>query len=718
MRKAITFQMLLVLALFAVASATISLGLPYKECAVRNVRGYAQFGNSDYGCITGAPALPAYVVRFLVPPEADMSTVKISFSNLTEEVIEGEFLVSPVPAARTAMGTVAKITDRKIVDGKGVAIYSTDAYYPAGYAELGSTGKLWNFKIMEVIVYPYRYNPVTKKLAKVIDGRLEVAYDELRTKPVFKYPTPRRIRERATNLTVNYRDIAPGYGAAVSRALSIKETFMIITTQAVKDGLANFDRYVRTREAQYEVQVILEDTWGGGTGDEAAENLREYLKSIYEMIELSYILLIGDGTPEDGGEPGFDPGDLAMKVTVPTLNTGWHDDKVPTDYYFAELSGEWDLDGDGVYGEGPDDFQDGGVDNLAEICVGRIPVYENNLAPVDAILDKTIDYINETDVGWRKNALLIAAKYAEPDALCYDVMEDVKTEGGEPACFDHFRMYEKEYSCSPEKVGLGYAACKEQFNAEPYGICSYTGHGNFNKCVDVFQNIDVQTFDNDNPAIICEASCLNNQIEKKFSLGYTFLQHGAITALGGTRVTWYCPNSHDYTTSNWPTDQVFAYRPTKLMILDKSTAMEGYDETKAHCSWANNPSYMGNLFSYSCFGDPAVKLWGEEVTEIDNNNNTMGKNTIHPQVFYMNNSIEFRYNHFSKGKVTLNIFDLKGKWVHTVEKTLTPGTQSIKWNYGKSNGKPVANGIYMAKIYYSDLNDITSTYSTKVFIQK
>ena len=153
MRKAITLQMLLVLALFAVASAAISLELPYKECSVQNVRGYAEFGNADISCMTGAPALPAFVVRFLVPPEADMSTVNVSFSNLKEEVIGGKFLVKPVSPAMTTMGTVARITDREIVDGKDIAIYSSNAYYPANYAEIGLTGKLWNFKILDVIVY-------------------------------------------------------------------------------------------------------------------------------------------------------------------------------------------------------------------------------------------------------------------------------------------------------------------------------------------------------------------------------------------------------------------------------------------------------------------------------------------------------------------------------------------------------------------------------------
>ena len=719
MHKAISIITLILLTVLTVTSASISLELPSSECTVRNIHGYAEFSGSDYACVTGAPKLPASVVRFMVPPDADMSTIRISFSNLREKEIEGIYQVRPVAPAMSTMGTVAKIADRNIVHGKDISIYSSNAFYPANYAKVVSTGKLWNFKILEVIVYPYRYNPVTKKLVKAVNGKLEIDYDRLREKPVFQYPTPRRIRKRAAGLAVNYADVATAYGIAAADNPAIKETYMIVTTQAVKDGLANFDAFVEARGEDYDVQVILEDTWGGGTGDASAENLRAYLKSIYEMMQLSYILLIGDGTPEDGGEPGYDPGDLAMKVTIPWLNTGWHEDKVPTDFYYAELSGDWDPDGDDKFGEAPadgndQDFTDGGVDSYAELCVGRIPVYENNLEPVDVILKKTVDYIKETDIAWRKNALLIASKLAEPDALSYDVLEALKESGCDPTGVPAFRMYEKDYGCSPEKAGISYSICKNQFASEPYGICNYIGHGNFNKCVDIFQNTDIINFGNDNPSIICAVTCLNNQIEKKFNIGYTFLQHGGIAVLGGTRLTWYCPNSHDYATSVWPTNQVFGYRLAKLLIHDSLTTGESIDETKSHCAWIENPSYVGNLFSYICFGDPALKLWGEKVTAIDQQSYVLGNSAIYPRLYYLNNAIEFRYNHLSNGTITLNIFDLKGKRVYAVEKKVTSSVRSVKWNYNKQ----VANGLYMARLDYSDGENTTSTFSTKVLLQK
>ena len=101
--------------------------------------------------------------------------------------------------------------------------------------------------------------------------------------------------------------------------------------------------------------------------------------------------------------------------------------EAPTDYFYADLTGNWDWDGDGYYGEWGDYTHGGGVDFANEVYVGRIPVYGGDYATLDGILQKTIDY--ETDPnprGWRKNALLPmsfskstydGAPLAEPRAL-------------------------------------------------------------------------------------------------------------------------------------------------------------------------------------------------------------------------------------------------------------------------------------------------------------
>jgi hypothetical protein len=146
------------------------------------------------------------------------------------------------------------------------------------------------------------------------------------------------------------------------------------------------------------VDVVTEDVWGGGTGDTAAENIRNWLRNNYENRNIEYVLLIGNPDPNSD--------DIPMKMLWPrSYDTRYRES--PSDYYYADLTGNWDLDGDGLYGEWGDDFGIGGVDRNWEVLVGRIPYY-GNMNDLDDILVKIITYENETpnEAFWRHNVLL------------------------------------------------------------------------------------------------------------------------------------------------------------------------------------------------------------------------------------------------------------------------------------------------------------------------
>ena len=148
----------------------------------------------------------------------------------------------------------------------------------------------------------------------------------------------------------------------------------------------------------FTVEVVTEDVWGGGTGDTAAENIRDWLSNNYENKNIEYVLLIGNPDPNSG--------DVPMKMLWPRSDAEKYRNS-PSDYYYADLTGNWDLDNDGLYGEREDDFGTGGVDRNWDVLVGRIPYY-GNMNDLDAILAKIIAYENETsnEAVWRQNVLL------------------------------------------------------------------------------------------------------------------------------------------------------------------------------------------------------------------------------------------------------------------------------------------------------------------------
>ena len=185
--------------------------------------------------------------------------------------------------------------------------------------------------------------------------------------------------------------------------------YAIMTTPQIQQVTTLLDpndpnSFIRHKESLgFRVQVIT-DAHAGKTGDNAAENIRAWLQRNYAKYHIQYVLLIGDPRPEVS--------EIPMRTLFPEAG-----ESVLSDLYYADLTGNWDLDGDGLFGEWGEDFGSGGVDRHWEVMVGRIPCYKaegaqlpyaDSLEYLHNILEKTIRYERQTnhEPEWRKNALL------------------------------------------------------------------------------------------------------------------------------------------------------------------------------------------------------------------------------------------------------------------------------------------------------------------------
>ena len=100
----------------------------------------------------------------------------------------------------------------------------------------------------------------------------------------------------------------------------------------------------------------------------------------------------------------------------------WGHGFAPSDLYYADLFktnggfDSWDMDGDGLYGEGqgnfPTDMNDlnqDQVDLLPDVAVGRVPV--SSVAELETYVKKVILYETTADPSWTKKALLVSGNY-------------------------------------------------------------------------------------------------------------------------------------------------------------------------------------------------------------------------------------------------------------------------------------------------------------------
>ncbi len=168
--------------------------------------------------------------------------------------------------------------------------------------------------------------------------------------------------------------------------------YLIVTPRTLDTVFAPLVRW-RQKTGLNSACRALEWITANYPGQDPAEKLRNYLKYCARDSGLKYLLL--------GGDVDLIP---VRKAFAMACSAGLHprEDSLPCDLYYSCLDGNWDADGDGVYGETEDS-----VDLYPDIYVGRVPA--NSLEEARAFVDKLIAYESGITNDYQTNTLLSAA---------------------------------------------------------------------------------------------------------------------------------------------------------------------------------------------------------------------------------------------------------------------------------------------------------------------
>ena len=435
----------------------------------------------------------------------------------------------------------------------------------------------------------------------------------------------------------------------VSPAAAGADDYAIVTSAEIRGLSQNLVPFAASKVARgYTVHVFDETDWNGSglVGDSAAEALRSFLQSAHALFDLDYVLLIGD--PRTGSGP------VPMKTLYPrtfgylsTAPNGWNadcdsfvmtQDPVPSDYYYGDVDGSWDLDGDGLYGEfgdynapiGPTgDFGPGGVDRDHEFAVGRIPVYTSNptelaqgVTDLDHILAKTMAYQGAPfgSIDWRFSAL-IAAEGANRIFFGEGLRNDVFL----PANFSSaVRVYDADVclvpnppsgcvpiSGTPEATTCSVANVATQWDATSPGAVTWLTHGGGVGATAVMNAAQAAQLDDDYPVITFQASCFNSLPSQTNNLSYTLLKNGAVGTIGATAI------SHGPGGPNPPiTDPAteggnagMAYYFMKALTQQGVTVGDSLAQVKRDSNLYGRCWYWHNMAAFNLYGDPEVSLF-------------------------------------------------------------------------------------------------------------
>ncbi len=451
------------------------------DCFTRvQVPGYATL--ADPCC----PALPYTTITLAVHPGIDWSTFSVDVLSWEEESRDVPLPVEParLPLHPSGDGGVRDASfwrsDRPMAGPVDPQVCGTSSEYPGPVLRFLGPSRQRAVHLARLCYAPVQYRPVEQRLRIVspVEVRVRYAYDPT-VRPEVDHASPACPGPAVDNpvpLACFYPPAAP------SPHREPTYNYVIITSNHIATNSTKLPVYIAHKTAQgYTVLLQTVESIEGQytrfthghlfeSTDERADRIKAFLKDKYLAYGIRYVMLVGNPDPDNPLDGSDAVGNVPMKFCFPDNHYGTK--FAPTDQFYCDLSGRWDLSDNGLFGEEADRGP-GGIDLAGlDLYVGRLPYYTTSLANLDSIFQKIMDY--ET-VGapeaWKRKCFLpnpidYSDNYGQEGNLSPITMAEwIKNSVLVPAEFAYYRLYEHKYnwyplnvSPDPERIpdGVGY----------------------------------------------------------------------------------------------------------------------------------------------------------------------------------------------------------------------------------------------------------------------
>ena len=527
---------------------SIVITLTAEEYEIDNLAsGYSEINMMDFGStlIPGEPMLPSKTFLVGLPPGGKVVSVDLLSENCEE--ITGSYNIKPAPPI---FGDENTETNWNV----NIDIYSSTESYPTKVYEYIGMGQMRKYYIAMIRFSPFSYYPADGKLVLHNSITMRINYkiveevsDELLADAVMD--------DVALECITNYADIAHLYQFTSVPPKEQTYDYVIITTSSLVSSLSGFQTWKTNLGYSVKIDTLSNITTNYPATD-TQKSIRDFLVANYASWGIKYVLIVGSHST------------IPMRTCYPDPtnhnNDGQHD--IPTDYYYADLTGTWDSDGDGFYGERGNDS----VDFTPEVWIGRIPVDVGTT--VTNICTKIKNFEQTAYTGWKKNAMLLGAVYSyynedhsgNPRWDGAEVGEQIRT--NLLTSFSCTTMYEKAglapctYTCTYPLTNANIIA--QWGSTTGWGIVDWAAHGWYTSASKkvwswddgdgvpetyvsgeitypiMIQNSDYTSLNNNKPPIVFAASCYVARPETSNNLGTNLLVQGASAFVGATRVSW------------------------------------------------------------------------------------------------------------------------------------------------------------------------------------
>ncbi|MBE0432881.1 hypothetical protein IBX73_05365 [candidate division WOR-3 bacterium] len=321
--------------------------------------------------IVGAPELPMKAFTAALPLGAEDIRVEIIGTETT--ILDGEYFLSCAqPPVVLSQSEITRIVP------PDEDIYTSNLPYPERIIEVRGIGTFDNHQICELVFHPVQYMPETGKL---------LHHEAIRFRLTYKGGS--RLPAQGSNLkkmVLNPEDLLETRSPRTRDDIS----YLIISNPPVDTVFQRLADWKTQKGIPAQVRTV---NWvlANYAGEDNAARIRNYIKTLPDS-NIQYVLLAGD--------TAIIPCRFAYAMTCSAFI--WNrEDSLPCDLYYADLQGDWNFDGDGLYGEIEDS-----IDLYPDLYVGRAPI--NSIVQAQNFVSKILTYEKNPPHDYLDNALLLA----------------------------------------------------------------------------------------------------------------------------------------------------------------------------------------------------------------------------------------------------------------------------------------------------------------------
>lgn len=569
----------------------------------------------------GSPALPALPVTLRLPE--GMTIDRVEARTLESEVLPGRY----------------RIMRQRTISSDGVSNPASEApvaldgagFYPTTAATVGTVGRMRGRTLGGVVLVPFRYRDT--------DGRLEVLrqvelivtlkpsasdrsqqFVSLRKEPWAEAtfgveaerlalngsPLPAELlssqldgRGRLKPLINSGQPFNPTFrptvnGSPVEYVIITDDaqaaTYQLLANWKTQAGVPTVVRTVSWIKANYP------------NGVDTPESVRNFIRDAAQKWGTIWVLLGGD-TPIIPVRYGF--------------TQFFGGEEIPTDLYYQCLDGNWNADGDAIFGEGYGSAVTPGddCDLYPDVYLGRTPT--NNAAEALVVVNKILKY-EKTPLGGYLPCFLALAEvlfpqtYTPGDSVLFDGADIAETAKSYlPAWWRKTCLYERCPAPQfPTCIKERKSTVIDSINAG-FGLVHHVGHGFINTMAvgeadQTLNNADADAFTNgDRTFFLYAINCTSAAVD--FScIAERFLLNpngGSVGSAGSTRF--------DFPSTGWAYQDEFYRLLFEQNYTELGRCGDGSKLPFVPLSSQDN-THRWTQFTQILLGDPDMQIWTEE----------------------------------------------------------------------------------------------------------